>query len=64
MARAKAQTEQFERDFWSGALLASYSWRSVVLMNVLPGFVPEGTFSVTGPFSVGTGTLAPSAASG
>src|SRR5919201_3622505 len=32
--------------------------------NVLPLGVPAGTFSVTGPFIVGTSTLAPSAASG
>ena len=32
--------------------------------NVLPLGVPAGTFSVTGPFSVGTSTSAPSAASG
>src|SRR4029077_13508844 len=32
--------------------------------NVLPVGVPAGTFRVTGPFSVGTWTLAPSAASG
>ena len=31
--------------------------------NVLPDDVPAGTFSVTGPFSVGTFTSAPSAAS-
>ena len=31
--------------------------------NVLPDGVPAGTFSVTGPFSVGTFTFAPSAAS-
>src|SRR5438034_1483437 len=35
-----------------------------LIRNVLPVWVPAGTFNVTGPFSVGTLIWAPSAASG